>query len=421
MITAGAACVDITPEPGLMMAGFAARTKPSIGAHDPLTVRAVVVNDTAVVSVDVVGLHEEMSARIRARCALPDGNVIVAATHTHGAPISMRGRLGAAADEGFLQRIEDAAVEAIDTALASARPATLAAGMGGDPDVARNRRRADGPLDRSVPVLRIRDAEGNAIAVVASYACHPVTLGADNLLLTGDYVYALRQRLEVVHPGAMALFLNGCTGDANGGGHSPHDSWTVAANTERTFAMAEQYGNRIADAALVAPEVAAGDGARAVNADVVLSLTRLETEPLSALALTWRRDLATADTMRAIILREWIDWADRFATTPPGTCPGRVTVLDWGGVPIVALPGEIFAETGLSIRAMCGGRPAIILSYAEGTPGYIPPASEFRFGGYEVEEAHRFFRMPGTFAPGSAEALAAAARRLLGELGLNGA
>ena len=59
--------------------------------------------------------------------------------------------------------------------------------------------------------------------------------------------------------------------------------------------------------------------------------------------------------------------------------------------------------------------PAFILGYAEGTPGYIPPRSEFAFGGYEVEEAHRFIGMPGAFAPGSAEALAAAAIKLLHE------
>jgi neutral ceramidase len=90
-----------------------------------------------------------------------------------------------------------------------------------------------------------------------------------------------------------------------------------------------------------------------------------------------------------------------------------VSVLDWGGVPIVALPGEIFAETALSIRAAHGGGPALVLSYADGTPGYIPPESEFVFGGYEVDEAHRFIGMPGSFAPGSAERLAASAQTLL--------
>ena len=88
----GMAVVDITPPLGLLLAGFAARTEPATGAHDPLTVRAVVVGDTAVVVADVIGIHEAMSARIRERCPLPSANVIVAATHTHGAPVSMADR-----------------------------------------------------------------------------------------------------------------------------------------------------------------------------------------------------------------------------------------------------------------------------------------------------------------------------------------
>jgi neutral ceramidase len=235
-------------------------------------------------------------------------------------------------------------------------------------------------------------------------------------LLTADYPHYVRARLQAAHPGAVALFLTGCTGDANNG-HSAHASWTLAANPERTFAAAEQVGHRIAEAALVAAEQGQGSEVAAANADVALSLTRLEQEPLPVLAQRWRGELASADPVRATILAHWIAWAERFDGVAPGQWTGRVTVLDWGGVPIVALPGEIFAETGLSIRAACAGRPALVLAYAEGTPGYIPPASEFTFGGYEVDEAHRFFGMPGTFAPGSAEAVADAAIKLLGSVG----
>ena len=54
-----------------------------------------------------------------------------------------------------------------------------------------------------------------------------------------------------------------------------------------------------------------------------------------------------------------------------------------------------------------------VVCFAEGNPGYIPPASEFGFGGYDVDEAHRYYGMPASFAPGAAEALAAAAKSLI--------
>lgn len=414
MIRAGAASVDITPAAGLHLAGFAARTMPATGTHDPLTARAIVVEDTAIVVLDVIGLHEDMAARIRQRSPLPDDRIIVAATHTHGAPVSMKGRLGRTSDPAFLQQIEDGAVEALRLAYANRRPATIAVGMGGDLAVAWNRRHVDGPLDRSVPMIRIRDADGRYIAVMASYACHPVVLAADNLLMTADYPFYVRQALETAHPGAVALFLTGCAGDANTG-HTAQASWTLAANRARTFATAQRLGERIAAAAIDAGEQVATDIVGAAHRELELALTRLEEAPLPDLAARWRLEQQTAEPVRATLLGHWIEWAERNRDVAPGSWRARVSLLDWGGIPIVAMPGEIFSETGLSVRSACGGRSAFVLAYAEGTPGYIPPRSEFEFGGYEVDEAHRFIGMPGTFAPGSAEALAETARSLLSE------
>jgi len=411
-LRAGIAVVDITPPPGLLLAGFAARTEPATGAHDPLTVRAVVVGDTAIVVADVIGIHEAMSARIRERCPLPAANVIVAATHTHGAPVSMVDRLSAEADPAFLRALEDGCVAALTEAAANAAPVQLSVGLGADPEVARNRRHADGSLDRALPVLRIRDAAGELLAVIVSYACHPTVLGADNRLMTADFPHFVRSTIEAAHPGAVAIFLNGCTGDVNIG-HTAQASVTLNASSTRTFANAERLGTRIAEAALAAPETTLGATATASEQLVELTLERREHD-LPALAAAWEDEARTADPVRATVLQHWANWARRNADHPAGTWVGRVSVLDWGGLPIVALPGEIFAETGLTIRAACSGRPALVLSYADGTPGYIPPASEYGFGGYEVDEAHRFIGMPGAFAAGSAERLAQAAKTLLG-------
>lgn len=412
MLEVGVGIVDITPPAGLAMAGFGARIQPAIGAHDGLSVRAVAVGDTAIVVADVLGIHEAMSARIRARCCLPADNVIVAALHNHGGPASMLGRAGRGADPAYLARLESACVEAIDTAVAARQPATMSIGMGGDPDVARNRRHPGGPVDRAVPVLRIRRQDGTMLAVITSYACHPVVLGADNLLWTADYPHFVRTRIEAAYPGAVAVFLTGCTGDVNTG-HSAQASLSLGANAERSFATAERLGNRIAEAALEAPAAPVGLDIGVGNAAVWLGFERREKEPLPALAARWRAE-SQADPARAVLLDYWIEWAENNADiVDPQPWPGRVTLLDWGGVPIVALPGEIFAETALTIRAALGERPAFVLSYADGTPGYIPPASEFRHGGYEVDEAHRYFGLPASFAPGSAEALADAAKALL--------
>jgi neutral ceramidase len=419
-VLAGAAAIDVTPPVGLAMSGFAARTSPATGTHDRLTVRAVAVDDTAIVVADVIGLHQQTSERVRRRAVLPAERIITAALHTHGGPVSMPGMLGASLDDRYLARLEDAMVAAIDEAVASRRPARLSFGEGTDPRVARNRRHPDGPVDPHVPVLRVQALDGRWIAIVTSYACHPVVLGADNTAWTADYPHYVRTRLEAEHPGALALFLTGCTADANTG-HSAHASISLAANANRTFSMAEQVGLRIAESALAAPSAPVGAGVAVANETVRLRLTRREREPAEQLAARWREEAQTADPARAALLGIWARWAEGIDADPRAAAEAeieaRVTAFMWGGVPIVALPGEIFAETALAIRAGLRG-DGFVIGFCEANPGYIPPRSEFPYGGYEVEEAHRYYGMPATFAPGSAELLAecalSLAERILG-------
>ncbi|MGO1077420.1 hypothetical protein [Inquilinus sp. CA228] len=413
LLQAGAAMIDVTPPAGLTMSGFAARTSPATGTNDPLTVRAVAVGETAIVVADAIGLHEGSCRRIRERGGLPDGHLVVAATHTHGGPVAMPGRLGPGLDPAWLQRLEDACVQAVAEARAARRPARLSFGMGADPGVARNRRHAGGPVDPALPVLRIREPGGAAIAVLACYALHPVVLGADNTLFTADYPGAVRRHLEAAHPGAVAIFLTGCTGDINTG-HPAHASISTAPRADRTFAEAERIGARIAQSALQAPEQPLGSDIRAASTELMLPLARTETEAPEVLADAWRRE--AADPARAALLRIWIDWAERVASRPLAPWPARVTLFDWGGARLIGLPGEIFAQTALDLRRALDGDPfadrTMTFGFADGCPGYISPAGEYRHGGYEVEEAHRYYGLPAAFAPGAAERLIDAAIEL---------
>jgi hypothetical protein len=285
--------------------------------------------------------------------------------------------------------------------------------MGADPGIARNRRHpGGGPVDPALPVLRIQEPGGAAIAVLACHALHPVVLGADNTLFTADYPGAVRCHLEAAHPGAVALFLTGCTGDINTG-HPAHASISTAPQPDRTFAEAERIGARIAQSALQAPEQPLGGTIRAASTELMLPLARTETEAPSVLADAWRREATTAGPARKALLERWIDWAERVAPRPLSPWPARVTVFDWGGARLIGLPGEIFAQTGLDLRRALDGDPlaglTMTFGFADGCPGYIPPASEYRHGGYEVEEAHRYYGLPAAFAPGAAERLVEAA------------
>ena len=112
----------------------------------------------------------------------------------------MPGRLSAEADQLSFSDLEDAVVKAVDRAIANQKPARLLGGMGVEPGFASNRRRSGGPVDTGIPVLRFESVEGSTIAILVSYACHPVVLGADNLRWTGDYPHFVREKLEIIIP-----------------------------------------------------------------------------------------------------------------------------------------------------------------------------------------------------------------------------
>src|SRR5699024_4527401 len=195
-LRAGVATRDITPEGAAVMSGFAMRVGPSLGVHDPLSVRALVVEGTALVTVDVVALHEDLCARVRAAAAPWARHVVVHATHTHSGPGSCPGRLGGVVDPAWLDRVEQACIAAIAEAAENREPVRLTAGYGADPQVAHNRRRAGGAVDPALPVVRLERADGRPLALLVSYACHPVVLSAENRLLSADYPGVVRDRLE---------------------------------------------------------------------------------------------------------------------------------------------------------------------------------------------------------------------------------
>ena len=404
MIQVGASIIDITPPNGIAMAGFAARTEVAKGDHDALTVRALVVDDTAIVTVDVIGIDANLSARARARASLPDQAITITATHTHGGPVSMPGRLSAKADHAFILCLEDAVVKAVDLAIVNQKPARLLGGIGVEPGFATNRRRLDGPVDTGIPVLRFESVEGSTIAILVSYACHPVVLGADNLSWTGDYPHFVRKKLETTFPGAIAIFATGCAGDVNTG-HSAAASLSLLATPERSFAKAKEIGFGIANSVIDArlTDVSGNVGHSEVFADICFE--QREQEAPDILAKSWR--LAAKDTSSLEVI--WANWAEKHMGRDLSPLKARITALKWGSVGIIALPGEIFAETALEIREKLAQKdPLFILAYADDNPGYIPPESDYLRGGYEIDEAHRFYGLGATIAPKTAEHLAEA-------------
>jgi len=436
----------ITPPVGSDLSGFIARTAPMAGIHDDLYARAMVWVEegssavAALLTLDLIDLDAASVTAIRDRATaltgIPAAQIGVTCTHTHGGPATPAGRwLGQYSPE-YLATLCATAAGAVAIAASYTESVVMRWACGTEQTVGKNRRIAGGVIDPDVPVLRFARHDGTVAAVLTSYACHPVTLGPDNLLATADYPGYVVRTLEATYPGALALFATGACGQINTG-HTARDGVQGRGNVWRTYVEAERLGRTVAGAAMQAAEAAARDDAarpgsvhpirharvRTARRTVPMPMLPIAT-PTEAhvLADGWRAERerlahAGANAGETGPYRVGEEWAAALvAGTLPTTITAEIMVIALGDVALVLLPGEVFVEYGLAIKAHAAPRPVITLAYANGTPGYIPHRSAYAEGGYEVADAYRYYGTPACFAPEAGEAVVAAACALLDAL-----
>ena len=230
------------------MAGFAARTEPSTGVHDPLTVRALAVDDTCWITVDVCGLHEDTCTRIARGLPFMPERVAITATHTHAGPCVMPGRLGGH-DPGLLEEIVVACHEAAETAVGLPAACHLAirriarSGHCQEPTPSRTCR---GPAR---PSRHIQRRKRTSACLDPALSVPPGGPGSGKP--------AHQRRLSGVHqegpggtfPGSVALFLPGTAGDINSG-HPADASYSLSGSAGRTMEQARKIGEHVAASVL---------------------------------------------------------------------------------------------------------------------------------------------------------------------------
>jgi neutral ceramidase len=395
----GSAAVVITPPLGTGLAGFAARTEAARGVHDDLYARALVLEDgerrAALILCDLCEIDPPAVRRIRRRveqaAGLPPASVMVAATHTHAAPATF-GLYSTPPDPRWLERLDRGAASAAAEACANLAPAAIAVGHGREASIGRNRRHAGGPADATVTVVHCERAAA-APASLVHYACHPTVLGPDNLLLSRDFTGFTVDALERV-TGGWSAFANGACGDINVG-HSPDRTALGLPTAGRTFERAEALGLRLAIEAIRALRDGRAIGGRpaARHRVVAVPLRRItEAEARSHLlecrgrADTLEASGAPADALAGARLERFyaetaLDWA-RQRSGPAEAA--EVQALAAGDLAVIGLPGEFFAESGLRLRERSPFPYTVVIGYANGCLGYVPPASAFEEGGYET-------------------------------------
>jgi hypothetical protein len=232
----GAAKVNINPTEPIWLAGYGNRDRPSEGILQDIWIKAAAFQDsTGAISVittsDLVGLDTEtvelVSKQVLAKHGIPRERLLFNYSHNHSCPVTSGvlplyypvNAQQKAVIERYTQRLRGQYVELIGKAVAALQPATVEfeQGLAG---LAVNRRRAraggralPGPVDQDVPVMAVRDKAGKPKAILFGYSCHTTALSGYQV--NGDYAGYAQAEIETANPGAIALFVMGCGGDAN--------------------------------------------------------------------------------------------------------------------------------------------------------------------------------------------------------------
>lgn len=398
-INAGSARIDITPPVGVWLSGYAHRNKPSDAIEDPLFAKAIVLDDThtkiAIVSTDLLWVPLEITRTIRrevnAKIGIATDNILICATHTHFGPKVDRpdanwpDAAGSKISDSYLKTLKEGVVKSICRANENLKPALIGATKGRITEIVYNRRtkRADGTVamsfrlpppeegltfggvDPEVPILRVESQQGELIAAVVNYACHPVS-GAKEVdtfySISADYPGITTQAIEKIE-GGTCLFALGTAGNMN-----PRRLNRKHPRSEIGKALAGEVLRRI-------QTVSTSD-------DIKLKALRKEV---------------------SFPLKKSEDGDDKQTLTT------EIQLLAIGNTCILGLPGEVLVEIGLEIKKNADVENLLIISLANDTIGYVCPEEAYKQGGYEPTGATKL-------APGAGELMVAEALELIAKM-----
>jgi hypothetical protein len=412
----GHGSADLPVPDGTPMGGYLDRPGPSTGLLDPLSVEAVTWFDGerrfALATADVICVNEDLAHRVRSESQSSDRSLgcelWLAATHTHSGPETGCVPGGGPTPGPWLDRLSEAVGTAVRRAIDDERPCDGEARHGELHGVGADRSRPSAPAVVPLTVIAVRergDDDGRIAGVLAVLPVHPTVLPAAGRLVSADLAGAVRRALRArLGPGVWAVVATGAAGDISTR-HTRRGQ--DAAELDRLAGMvadrcvellreppgrAWSAGSRIALAARRLLLDPAGPGTVAGSADAAELARGLRAAEESGDPIAVRMARSRMEGVRARSAR----------TDPIGV---HVHAARIGELSVAGLPGEPFLAVAGSITS---AGPGMVLGYVNGYPGYLPTAEAYGRAEYEV--------LVSQVAPGSAEALAGAARQLLEDM-----
>ncbi len=407
--TVGVAAVKTTPTKPVVLAGYAARTKPHESVDLDLYGKALAIRDAqgslaVLITVDLCILPRDVSEPVQKKVAehakIDPAAVIISVSHSHSAPaVGLEETDNGASTKPvnptspnnieYTKWLQEQLVSVADKALADMKPAKLSWGTGFTSFVMNRRQFTDkgvilginprGLVDRSVPVLRIDDLDGKPRAVLFGYACHCTTEPSNHLGVSPDYAGYARKFIQEKYPGVEALFMAGCGGDAN-----PFPRTKLGDAAANGLTLGTEVC-RVLETKL-AP-ISGSLKCAAVQAELPLAQpTRADLEVFSISApAVWKE---TAQKLLAMM---------NAGKKLPVSHPAPVAAWQFGkDLTLVALPDEVVVNYVQRVEQAIGPMRLWVAGYCHEVAGYIPTKRILEEGGYETRGLYLGL---GWFAP----------------------
>lgn len=431
--SAGSAQIDITPPLGSRI-GVDFFSHYARFIHDPLFAKTVIMRQgdsiMAFIMVDICIMPSDLMQFIKDKIErdlhIPKENVLLACTHTHGAP-DVAGLLGGAVDIAYRNRFPDMVLRSVSEALKKVRPAKMASGSVSTDDFHVCRRyilKEDAPVknpitdeqeklktnpfglenaivERAAPVdtqigfLALKGLDDSWISIMANFSSHYAgdwevdTITAD---FYGTFAERLSKKLD--RPEDFVGILSYGTGaDVNTWDFLKPDKFL-----KEDFFKSDLIGKTLADQVLDASERCTWDHNPILKikyTEIPIEVRKASAEELDLAKKTmeghsFEKLSIDEHGMKMIYAREqWL------LAEYPETHSSCVQAIRIGNQVIGALGGEFFSETGLWLKQHAKPFDYFTVCLANSYDGYVPPEHEMKKGGYETWRARSSFLSVG--------------------------
>ena len=441
-LKAGSASVNITAPLGTRIPG-GFRPRYAENVDDELFAKALVIDNgetrIAIVTCDLIAIPEKVAnaakTRIVERCGIPAAHVMVNATHTHTA-VAIADLLGVDEDTDYTAWVPLKIADAVELAVWRLQPARVGFASVNEGRITFNRRwhmkdgtvrfnpgiknpdlvEPTGTIDPELAMMFVEADDGTPISAVANFSLHYI--GTDNgSALSADYFGHFDQLMRrYLGDTCISLLWNAASGQINNTDFSGRTKWTASGHQQAVKMANVLAGHFITEMQFMEmhdtldlsgnlttltfqrKQITAED---LEVAEQVLSVPQgtyngYETGPFS-----W----VVGQPIPQALVDVYAHECQRLAKLPAQmTAP--IQVIRLGKAAIVALPGEVFVETGMNIKSESNASPTFLVSLANGYIGYICTDKALtQEGGYETWAA--MSSLPGVGTVPAMEALVA--------------